>query len=90
VLSQFRLSNSGSQLLYELEVGTKIAKSLSGRSAESPKNRFYGTIHKRLSAEVLELLTLRVRNGNFDALRSVSPTKCVSDTIRGAVIGIGL
>jgi hypothetical protein len=65
--------------LFEVEGGnwTKIAKSLPGRYAESTKNRFYGTIRKRLSADLHQRLALRVRSGNIDALRSfVSPAKC--------------
>lgn len=70
--------------LFEAEGGNwiKIAKAIPGRLPESIKNRFYGTIRKRMSPDDQERLALRARSMNLDSLRSlVTPKKEPEDAI---------
>lgn len=63
--------------LFEVEGGNwiKISKAMPGRLPESIKNRFYGTLRKRLSTDEQERLALRARSMNLDNLRSLISTR---------------
>jgi hypothetical protein len=70
--------------LFEVEGGNwiKISKSMKGRLPDSIKNRFYGTIRKRLSADEQERLAIRARSMNLDSLRSlIVPRRDIDDTL---------
>lgn len=62
--------------LFEIQGGNwiKISKSIPGRHPEAIKNRFYGTLRKRLSADHQERLAIRIRS-NADNLKALMQHK---------------
>jgi hypothetical protein len=74
--------------LFEVEGGnwTKISKSMPGRIPESIKNRFYGTLRKRLSADEQERLAIRARSMNLDTRSLIGPRREIGDTLSERIV----